>query len=51
MRVLRMIGHRPLLRPSASETSMIRTELAAIAPRVRVAAPTIMRALRAGMAC
>jgi len=48
-RVLRMIAHRPLLAPRAAEASAIRAELAAIAPRVRVAAPTVMNALRAGM--
>ena len=48
-RVLRMTAHRPLLRASATEASSIRTELAAIAPRVRVAADTIVRSLRAAL--
>ena len=48
-RVLRMTAHRPLLRASAGEADLIRRELAAIAPRVRVAAPTIIHALRAAL--
>jgi len=48
-RVLRMIGHRPLLRASGTEPDAIRRELAAIAPRVRVAAATIVRGLRAAL--
>jgi hypothetical protein len=49
MRLLRMTAHRPLLRASAAEADLIRRELAAIAARVRVAAPTILGALRAAM--
>ena len=49
VRVLRMTAHRPLLRASASEAEAIRHELAAIAPRVRIAAETIVRSLRAGL--
>lgn len=48
-RVLRMIAGRPLLRATATEADAIRRELAAVAPRVRVAAPTIMSALRAAL--
>lgn len=48
-RVLRMIAHRPLLRATADEAALIRRELAAIAPRVRVAAPTIITSLRAAL--
>ncbi len=48
-RVLRMIADRPLLRATADEADVIRRELAAIAPRVRVAAPKVMAALRAAM--
>jgi hypothetical protein len=46
-RIQRMTAHRPLLRSTAAESDLIRRELAEIAPRVRVAAPTIVRALRA----
>jgi hypothetical protein len=49
MRVLRMTAHRPLLRASAAEADLIRRELAAIAARVRDAAPTILGALRAAL--
>lgn len=48
-RVLRMIAHRPLLRASAGEADAIRRELAAIAPRVRIAAATIVSSLRAAL--
>jgi hypothetical protein len=48
-RVLRAIAHRPLLRASPSEADAIRAELVRTAPRVRVAAPAIMSALRAGL--
>jgi hypothetical protein len=48
-RVLRMTAHRPLLRASATEADAIRSSLAAIAPRVRVATDTIVRALRAAL--
>jgi hypothetical protein len=48
-RVLRMIAHRPLLRATADEATAIRRELAAVAPRVRVAAPTIISSLRAAL--
>lgn len=48
-RVLRMIAHRPLLRASADEAAVIRRELAAVAPRVRVAAATILSSLRAAL--
>ncbi len=46
-RVLRAIAHRPLLRANAAEADAIRAELARVAPRVRVAAPAIVSALRA----
>lgn len=48
-RVLRAIAHRPLLRASATEADTIRAELASVAPRVRVAAPAIVSALRAAL--
>ena len=48
-RVLRMIAHRPLLRPTPAEADAIRATLAAAAPRVRVAAATIVGALRAAL--
>lgn len=46
-RVLRMIAHRPLLRATPDEAAAIRRELTNVAPRVRVAAPTIIASLRA----
>lgn len=49
-RVLRTIAHRPLLRADAAEADAIRAELDRVAPRVRVAAPAIMSALRASLA-
>jgi hypothetical protein len=48
-RVLRTIAHRPLLRASPTEADAIRDELARVAPRVRVATPAIMSALRASL--
>lgn len=48
-RVLRMIADRPLLRASASEANVIRRVLAEVAPRVRVAAPTVVAGLRAAL--
>jgi hypothetical protein len=49
-RLRRMLAPRPRLRPSGAEAEAIERELAAIAPRVRVAAPTILGALRAALA-
>ena len=46
-RLLRAIGHRPLLRPSADDAAIIRRELAGFARRVAVAAPGLLAALRA----
>jgi len=48
-RVLRTIAPRPLLRASPTEAVAIRAELERVAPRVRVAAPAIMSALRAAL--
>ncbi len=48
-RLHRMIAHRPLLAPNASDLSAIRTALTEYKPRVDVAADTVMRALRAAL--
>lgn len=48
-RLQRMLAHRPLLAPSASDLVAIRSSLAAHQPRVEVAADTVLRALRAGL--
>ncbi len=49
-RALRMLAHRPLLAPHGDEPTAIRRVLADFAPRVGVAAPTIMHGLRAALA-
>ncbi|HSD91335.1 MAG TPA: hypothetical protein VLB44_27615 [Kofleriaceae bacterium] len=46
-RLHRMLAHRPLLAPSASDLAVIRTALVEHKPRVEVAAGTVLRALRA----
>jgi hypothetical protein len=48
-RCLRMLAHRPLLAPKADEPAAITRVLDDFARRARVAAPTIMTALRASM--
>jgi acyl carrier protein phosphodiesterase len=48
-RLQRMLGHRPLLAPSAADLRAIATALAAHRPRVEVAAPTVLRAVRAAL--
>jgi hypothetical protein len=49
-RVHRVLAHRPLLAPSPGELGAIRDALAALQPRIAVAAETIVRALRAALA-
>ncbi len=49
-RVHRVLAHRPLLAPSPGELGGIRDALAAVQPRIAVAAETIVRALRAALA-
>jgi hypothetical protein len=49
-RVLRMIAPRPRLRATGAEPEVIRRELAAIAPVVRVRARAIVAALRVALA-
>ena len=49
-RCLRMLAHRPLLAPKGDEPAIITRVLDDFARRARVAAPTIMHALRASMA-
>ncbi|MDQ3370495.1 MAG: hypothetical protein M3680_34175 [Myxococcota bacterium] len=49
-RLARVLGHRPLLAPSAADLRVIGAALVTYQPRVAVAAPTILRALRAGLA-
>lgn len=48
-RLRRMLGHRPLLAPSASDLAAIGAALAAFKPRVDVAAATVLRAMRASV--
>ena len=48
-RLQRMLAHRPLLAPSPDDLRAIRAALDAHAPRVSVAAETVMRALRAAL--
>lgn len=48
-RLHRMLMHRPLLAPSASDLHGIRAALVAHRPRVEVAADTVLRAVRAGL--
>lgn len=48
-RVQRVLAHRPLLAPSASDLRVIRGALVTCQPRVAVAAATIVRALRAAL--
>ena len=50
VRVQRVLAHRPLLAPSASDAAVIRDALVGFQPRVEVAAETILRALRAALA-
>lgn len=49
-RMHRMLAHRPLLAPSASDLMAIKTALVEHKPRVEVAAETVVRALRAALA-
>lgn len=49
-RCLRMLAHRPLLAPRGGEPAAIERVLAEFRPRVVVAAPTVMTALRASLA-
>jgi hypothetical protein len=48
-RLHRMLAHRPLLAPSASDLAVIKTALVEHKPRVEVAADTVLRALRAAL--
>jgi len=48
-RLARMLAHRPLLAPSASDLDAIAHALADYRPRVEIAADTIVRALRAAL--
>jgi acyl carrier protein phosphodiesterase len=48
-RLHRMLAHRPLLAPNASDLVAIKTALVDHKPRVEVAADTVLRALRAGL--
>jgi len=48
-RLQRMLAHRPLLAPNAADLRAIATALAAHRPRVEVAAPTVLRAVRAAL--
>jgi hypothetical protein len=48
-RLHRMLAHRPLLAPSSSDLTGIRTALVAHRPRVEVATDTVIRALRAAL--
>jgi hypothetical protein len=48
-RLHRMLAHRPLLAPSSEDLRAIRSALIDHAPRVSVAAETVMRALRAAL--
>ena len=48
-RLQRILSHRPLLAPNASDLVAIRTCLVDYKPRVDVAAETVLRALRAAL--
>ena len=48
-RLHRMLSHRPLLAPSASDLVAIKTALVDYKHRVEVAADTVLRAVRAGL--
>ncbi len=48
-RLQRMLAHRPLLAPDAADLRAIATALADHRPRVEVAAPTVLRAVRAAL--
>jgi hypothetical protein len=48
-RLGRMLGHRPLLAPTAEDLRVIGGALAEFKPRVDVATETVMRALRAAL--
>jgi len=48
-RLARILAGRPLIEPSASDLHAIRTALAEHAPRVAVAAETVMRGMRAAL--
>jgi acyl carrier protein phosphodiesterase len=48
-RLQRMLAHRPLLAADASDLRAIATALADHRPRVEVAAPTVLRAVRAAL--
>ena len=49
MRLQRMLGHRPLLAPNASDLRAIASALAAHQSRVAVATDTVIRAMRAAL--
>lgn len=48
-RMHRMLSHRPLLAPSATDMVAIRAALVAHQPRVHVAAETVLRAMKAAL--
>lgn len=49
-RVQRILAHRPLLAPSPEDLRAIRSALIAFKPRIDVAAASVVRAMRAGLA-
>ncbi|HET9625691.1 MAG TPA: hypothetical protein VFP84_30205 [Kofleriaceae bacterium] len=49
-RIARILAHRPLLAPSPDDLRAIRASLTAFRPRVEVAAETVLRGVRAGLA-
>jgi len=48
-RLSRMLAHRPLLAPNATDLAGIRSSLTAFKPRVEIAAASVLRAMRAGL--
>ncbi|MEO6774534.1 MAG: hypothetical protein ABI467_16195 [Kofleriaceae bacterium] len=48
-RLQRMLAHRPLLAPNAADLRAIAAGLAAHRPRIEIAAPTVLRAVRAAL--
>ncbi len=50
-RLQRMLAHRPLLAPNADDLRAIGSALREHAPRIAVAADTVMRAMRAALGC
>jgi hypothetical protein len=48
-RLHRMLAHRPLLAPSPADLRAITAALHAHRPRIEIAAPTVLRAVRAAL--